>query len=84
MSRYDRIIRRVLGGHSDANLAFDDLSALLRHLGFEERVQGSHHVFRKAGIEEKINLQETGGQAKPYQMRQIRAILTRYGSTGDG
>jgi len=26
------------------------------HLGFEERIKGSHHVFRKSGVEEKINL----------------------------
>ncbi|MHB8867640.1 MAG: hypothetical protein ACYC6T_12950 [Thermoleophilia bacterium] len=29
--------------------------------GLEERVRGSHHVFRKAGVGEKLNLQESGG-----------------------
>jgi hypothetical protein len=40
--------------------------ALLLHLGFEERTRGSHHIFRRAGIEERINLQREGSQAKPY------------------
>jgi predicted RNA binding protein YcfA (HicA-like mRNA interferase family) len=83
MSKYDRIIQRILSGKSDANVAFDDVCLLLRHLGFEERVRGSHHIFRKAGVEEKLNLQESGGKAKPYQVRQIRAMLSRYTLTGD-
>jgi predicted RNA binding protein YcfA (HicA-like mRNA interferase family) len=38
---------------------------LLESLGFEKRVKGSHHLFRKSGVEEKINLQRAGAQAKP-------------------
>ena len=83
MSKCARIIQRIVSGESDANLAFDDVCLLLRHLGFEERVRGSHHVFRKAGVEEKLNLQESGGKAKPYQVRQIRAMLSRYTPMGD-
>lgn len=43
--------------------------------GFEERVRGSHHLFRQAGVEERINLQREGGKAKVYQIRQVRAII---------
>jgi len=39
---------------------------LLRRLGFEEDIRGSHHNFRKAGIEQKINLQKDGSHAKAY------------------
>ena len=55
------------------------------HLGFEERVRGSHHVFRKRGVEEKINLQRDDNKAKPYQVKQVRQILVRYklGDHGD-
>lgn len=28
---------------------------LLREFGFVERVRGSHHMFRKGGVEERIN-----------------------------
>jgi len=64
MGRYDRIMHRVLSGKSDANIPFDDLCALLRHLDFDERVRGSHHIFRKTGLEEKLNLQESGGRSQ--------------------
>jgi predicted RNA binding protein YcfA (HicA-like mRNA interferase family) len=47
-------------------------------LGFEERVKGSHHIFRKEGIEDRINLQQDGSKAKPYQVKQVRAMIVRY------
>jgi predicted RNA binding protein YcfA (HicA-like mRNA interferase family) len=50
----------VLEGRSDANIAFDDLRALLLRLGFEERTRGSHHMFRRSNVEERINLQREG------------------------
>lgn len=42
------------------------------------RVRGSHHIFRKAGVEEKINLQREGDKAKLYQVRQVRAMILKY------
>ena len=54
-----------------------------REPGFQERIRGSHHIFRKEGIEEKINLQHDDGKAKPYQVRQVRSILVGYKLTGD-
>ncbi len=46
-----KTLQRVLSGTSDAAIRFDDLRQLLLNLGFEMRVRGSHHIFRKAGIE---------------------------------
>ncbi|MGH6636802.1 MAG: type II toxin-antitoxin system HicA family toxin [Gammaproteobacteria bacterium] len=63
---------------SDANIDFSDLRALLLHLGFEERTRGSHHIFRRADVEERINLQRQGNEAEPYQVRQVRAVILRY------
>ena len=51
---------------------------LVKRFGFEERTRGSHHVFRKEGIEEKINLQRDDDKAKPYQVRQVRALILKY------
>jgi predicted RNA binding protein YcfA (HicA-like mRNA interferase family) len=73
-----KTLRRVLSGTSDATIRFDDLRQLLLNLGFEMRVRGSHHIFRKAGIEEKVNLQREGSEAKPYQVRQVRNVLLKY------
>ena len=78
MGRYEKLLVQILQGASDANIAFSDLRNLLKHLGFEERIQGSHHLFRKTGVEEKINLQKAGGKAKVYQVRQVRKVILKY------
>jgi len=79
MGRHDKFLAQLLGGR--ANVGFEAVCALLRRLGFQERTRGSHHVFRRAGVEELINLQRDGDKAKVYQVRQVRAVLVRYGLT---
>jgi hypothetical protein len=78
MGKYEKLLFKVLRGTSDANISFSDLCGLVKKFGFEERTRGSHHVFRKEGIEEKINLQRDDDKAKPYQVRQVRALILRY------
>ena len=73
-----RLLLQVLHGASDANIRFSDLALLLRDLGFQERVRGSHHIFTREGIEEILNLQPRGSMAKPYQVRQVRNVIVRY------
>lgn len=82
MSRYEKLISTIIRGSSDATINFEDLRSLLLKLGFEERIRGSHHIFRKPEIEEKINLQRDGSHAKPYQVRQVRRILIENGIVG--
>jgi hypothetical protein len=64
MSKYEKLLFQILRGTADANISFDDLSALLKRLDFEERIRGSHHMFRRQGVVEKINLQREGSKAK--------------------
>ena len=78
MSKWEKVLNRVLGGSSDATIAFDDLCGLLEHLGFERRTRGSHNIFRRSGIAERPTLQRAGNQAKPYQVKQVRAIILEY------
>ncbi len=78
MNKHEKLIEIILRGTSDANISFNELLQLMRILGFDERISGSHHIFRKYGIEEKINLQKDGNKAKPYQVRQIRNIILKY------
>ena len=42
------------------------------------RIRGSHHLFRKSGVEERINLKRDGNHAKPYQVKQARAVILKY------
>ncbi|MGH8651031.1 MAG: type II toxin-antitoxin system HicA family toxin [Gammaproteobacteria bacterium] len=85
MGRHSKLLQRILDGRSDANIDFQDLRALLLHLGFAERTRGSHHIFRRTDVEERINLQRQGSKAKPYQVCQVRAVILRYrlGETTD-
>ena len=83
MGKFDDLIDKILKARSDANIAFRDLCQLLRHLEFDERIRGSHHIFRKQGIEEKINIQRDGNKAKAYQVRQVRNVILKYGLEGD-
>ena len=83
MSKHDNLLATLLRGASDANIAFADLRQLLIRLGFDERTRGSHHLFRKTGIEEKSNLQREGRNAKPYQVRQVRHVIVKYGLGGN-
>ena len=78
MTKWDKLLDRILRGSSDANIRFDDLCGLLERLGFERRTRGSHNVFRKADIVERPNLQRSGNNAKPYQVRQVRDIILKY------
>jgi predicted RNA binding protein YcfA (HicA-like mRNA interferase family) len=72
-----KTLERLLSGTADAAIRFDDLCQLIESLGFEKRVRGSHHLFRKSGVEERINLQRAGTNAKPYQVKQVRAVILK-------
>jgi virulence-associated protein VapD len=83
MGEREELRLRILQGRSDANVDFDDLRRMLQWLGFQERTRGSHHIFRRQGIRELINLQREGSKAKVYQVRQVRQVLLRYGLGGE-
>jgi HicA toxin of bacterial toxin-antitoxin, len=79
--RSDVLLSRLLAGRC-TNVAFGDARRLLEALGFRElRTRGSHHVYGRPGILEQLNLQDRNGQAKPYQLRQLVALVRRYDLT---
>jgi predicted RNA binding protein YcfA (HicA-like mRNA interferase family) len=78
MSKFEKIWQQITAGRSDRNIRFDDLVWLLEHKGFQKRHRGgSHVIFTKQGVRERITLQPEGSMAKGYQVRQVRAILLR-------
>jgi hypothetical protein len=80
MASAEKIMRAVLSGRSDANLRFGALRVLVRSLGFDERIRGDHFIYTRAGVVEILNIQPaSNGKAKPYQVKQIRGIITKYG-----
>ena len=82
MAKYDKLLDRILRGTSDANIAFENLRYLLKRLGFAERIRGDHYIFSKDGVEEILNLQPKGAQAKPYQVKQVRGVIVKYRLAG--
>ena len=78
MGKYAKILQSVLSGRSDSNIRFSELAQLLSRLGFAERVRGDHHIFTREGVEEILNLQPKGSQAKVYQVKQIRNVILCY------
>jgi predicted RNA binding protein YcfA (HicA-like mRNA interferase family) len=78
MAAGEKILEQILRGTSDASVEFRDLCSLLRRLGFVERTKGAHHMYRRPGVRELINLQKEGSKAKPYQVRQVRRIILEY------
>ena len=62
-----------------ANVRFADLCKVATHFFGEARNKGSSHNIWKmpwAG-DPRINLQDAGGKAKPYQVRQVIQAIDR-------
>jgi predicted RNA binding protein YcfA (HicA-like mRNA interferase family) len=78
MTKFQKTLVQVLRGTSDANVSFSDLLNLLKRLGFQERVKGSHHIFSSTGVDEILNLQPQGSKCKPYQVKQARHVILKY------
>ena len=78
MSKFEKVVQKVLSGSSDRNINFNDLCNLLESMGFDNRIKGSHHIYYKEGVEEIINLQSFNNKAKAYQIKQVRELLIKY------
>lgn len=72
-----KLLRRLLT--NTANVRFDDMIHLVEGFGFRlSRVRGSHHIFVRDGVPEPVNLQNVGGEAKPYQIRQFLRLVEKH------
>lgn len=78
MGTYGKLLVQILRGTSDANISFDELCNLLKYLNFKERIRGSHHIFTRENVDEILNLQPKGSKAKPYQVKQVRFVISKY------
>jgi hypothetical protein len=83
VAKYEKTLLQILRGSSDSNVSFDELRSLLRHLGFDERIPGRHHIFTKTNVEGILNLPPIGAKAQAYQVKQARNVPLRYKLAGD-
>ena len=74
-----KVWKAVLEG--SRNVRFDDLIRLAEAFGFElKRVAGSHHILAHPAMAELLNLQPAPDRkAKPYQVKQLMALVERHG-----
>ena len=42
------------------------------------RTSGSHHIFQHPDVDELLNLQNSKGKAKPYQIKQFLELVEMY------
>jgi hypothetical protein len=78
-ARYSPLLLQ-LGPSFDCSAApWNRPRAILDRKGFECRIRGDHFIFTHPKAEEIINLQPIGSMAKPYQVKQVRDIIVRYG-----
>lgn len=78
MGKYEKLWINILSGKSDHSIRFTELTHLMRAIGFNERIKGDHFIYYRSDIEEIINLQPKGSQAKAYQVRQVRNLILKY------
>ena len=83
MARANKLLDQILRGGADANISFSGMVQLLKRLGFQERIKGSHHIFYRDGVAEILNLQPQSGKCKPYQVKQVRNVIINYRLAGE-
>ena len=83
MTRADKLLDQILRGNADGNIRFSGMMQLLKRMGFQERIKGSHHIFWRDGVAEILNLQSDSGKCKPYQVKQVRNVILDHRLAGD-
>jgi len=64
VGKHEKTLLQVLRGASDASISFEELCKLLRHLGIDEHIRGSHYIFTKEGVQEILDLPPKSAKAK--------------------
>jgi predicted RNA binding protein YcfA (HicA-like mRNA interferase family) len=77
MTRRQKLIDKAM--NNPAGIRFKELCHLAEHMGFQKRGgKGSHVVYERDGVEEILTFQNHKGMAKPYQVKQMLAVIEKY------
>ena len=78
MAKQDTTIEKVMSGRD--RVKFRDFQRLLVKLGFHlDRIRGSHHVYVHRSVTRPLSIQPVGNEAKPFQVRQLRDMISEFG-----
>jgi len=78
MVKKRKLLKKFLSGSK--NIRFSDFTTLIEAFGFAmDRISGSHHIYSHPDVPQSISVQpDTGGQAKPYQIKQFLKLIEKY------
>jgi len=77
MTRRQKLIEKAT--NNPAGIHFKELCLLAEHMGFQKRGgKGSHIVYERDGVEEILTFQDHNGLVKPYQVKQLLAVIEKY------
>ncbi len=72
-----KLLQKALS--SPQSMRFAETIRLAEAFGFHiDRISGSHHIMKRAGISELMNVQNVRGMAKPYQVRQLLKLVEKH------
>jgi predicted RNA binding protein YcfA (HicA-like mRNA interferase family) len=72
--RNRKLLEKALRNPQD--LRFEEAKRLAQAFGFRlDRINGSHHIFIRTAIPQLVNLQNSGGKAKAYQIKQLLKLV---------
>lgn len=74
----EKVFLKIIRGDLK-NIKFREIQTLVEDFGFKlERISGSHHIYTNQKISAIINIQNSNGEAKPYQIRQIIRLIEKH------
>lgn len=78
MTKQDKLLQLVL--NATVAMRFEDACKIAELIGFSRKSgQGSHVVYAKEDEMTLLNFQNRNGMIKPYQVRQLRDMVKKYG-----
>ncbi len=84
MGKLDKIIKAM--SESPQNVRFSELLIVCEHYFGEARQKGTSHCVFKTPWQgdPRVNIQNSNGKAKPYQVRQVLAAIKKIETTSTG
>lgn len=75
MSKAEKLIQKILSGK---NVSYQEAENLLLSLGFQLKIRGSHHNFRKAGYPRTVTIKRRK-LLYDYQIDDLKEVLKDHG-----
>lgn len=75
MSKLDKLILKILNGK---NVSYQEAENFLIQLGFQLKIKGSHHIFRKPGYVKTLSIKRRK-LLYDYQIDDLKEVLKDHG-----